>query len=239
MGSQITADPLAWSAFCAVGATALWLTEHHLQRFTAWLFGCSAFTLVVGWGELQSALAALLLTGRGMVILVIIAGLAGFAFYLGGVRTNRPSWLRRTLLSRKPKDGGNSKTPGKDLVPWVPAESPQRRNYHHRVWTHVAAIVFGGLAVIVVGGAKILAAAGGKSLASTGRQFMASTSQINSGHAAAAVPAAHRPAIWIGAVIGILILAMLARRHEKRKHGGGRNRGAQPGRGLSAISQGD
>lgn len=230
----IAADPLAWSAITATVGGGLWIAEHHFQRVTAWMFTLSTALLVTGWGELRAALAALLLTGKGMLILVVLAIIFGGLFYLGGVRTHKKSWFRKTLLSRKakPAKNGQPPQPAGDLVPWVPSDSPRpRRGYHHRVWTHVAGMVTGALAVIVVGGARLLAAAGGASLANTGRQFITSTHQISSGQAAAAVPASHRPGIYMAAGGILLLIILVMRSVDKRLHGGkkqGRGQAPQP-----------
>lgn len=215
----IAADPLAWSAITAVVAIVLWLAEHHFRRVNAWLFMLSSAFLVTGWGELRGALASLLGYGKGMVALVILFMLAYGAWHMGAIRAHRPSWMRRHILTRKPKDSDKDKkvAPGNSIVPWVAVESPRKKNYHHRVWTNVAGIVTGALGVIVVGGAKLLAVAGGKSLADTGRQFVTSTHQIGNGKAAHAVPASHRPGMFILAVVIVLAIALWMHRHDKKK----------------------
>lgn len=220
-------DPLTWAAVCGTVGGLLWQSEHHFQRFTAWLFALTAAFVVLAVPPWEGALAALLQTSGGTTVFIVLTLVFFVTFYLSAVRSAKPSILRRSLLRSK---GGNGK-PGKDLVPYVAGQSPQRPDRYHRVWTPVAAFGTGTLSVIVFGGWKLLVAAAGKSAVATGQQLLQSQQQINNGHAAASVPASSRPGIYIAAAAVLLVIVFLMRRVEKRRHGGGAQAGGRHGRG--------
>lgn len=218
--TDLVGAPLALAVICLTVGALLWHHEHHFQRFTAWMFALAAAFGTIAFPQWDGALAGLLQTGSGQVALLILVLVAGVPFYLGAVRTHKPSSLRSLVLTRRSRgDKGHGKPagPGTDLVPYVSGTSPRRPNRHQRIGTPVAAMMTGTLSVAVFGGWRILAASAARSVTQTGKDLLNSQSQINSGHAAAAVPQSVRPQLYVFAVIALVVIVVLMRRHDRRK----------------------
>jgi hypothetical protein len=233
MTTGLVAAPLLLAAIFGTWGALLWHHKHHWQRFTAWMFALTAWFATLAIPAWQYALAGLLQTSGGATVIIVLAMVAGVTFYLTAVRSARKSWLRRTLLRSSKKDG----QPGKDLVPYIPAESPHRPDRHHRIWTPFWSIVAGSLGVVVFGGWRLLAADIGRSAASSARDLVRSQSQINSGRAAAAVPPSHRPGIYVVGILVLVAIAVIMHKIDKhpQKKAEKAARGGRGGRGGAAM----
>jgi hypothetical protein len=221
----LNGEPLAWGFIIGAVGVALWVHEHHWTRFTAWCFAISAGCFTVAIPPLFDALAALTTTGAGLTWLAIIGGLAGVAFYLQAVRSHKPSRVRKLLGGRK--KGG---APGAALA--VLGATEKRPNRHRRIGTPLVSIITGALFAVVVGGWRLLLKNAGTSAAATLQSIAESSRKVNNGSAAAAMPASHRPTVYIAAVGVLLLIAFLMHTFEKRrKQQGPGGKGRQPQRG--------
>lgn len=221
MTRGLVGDPFVWVIITGTLGAVLWYHEHHWQRFTAWLFALTAGFLVVAVPALEDSLGTLLATGSGIVALLVLLMLFGISFYLGGVRSHRPSWLRKKLLTRTEQDPVTGRKTTKDLVPLVPSSSPRRAPKHHRVWTPVSGAITGGLFVVVIAGWRLVASAGARSLQGTGQAFRQAGQQINSGQAAHAVSASQAKTTLAIAIGALVLFALVLRRIEHKRGGGG------------------
>jgi hypothetical protein len=215
-------DAVAWGALTGALGALLWIHEHHFQRFTAWLFAASAGFFAIGIPPWHAALAGLTTTGAGLTALGVLGLLIFPTFHLEAIRTHKRSRFTGLLGGKKAKGSGG---PGGQVA--ILGSSAPRKNRHHRIRTPVVAMIAGTLAVVVIGGWRLLAKAAGRSAAGAGHALIQSSQQINSGKAAAAVPASHRPGIYVIAAIVLLVIIAVMRSVEKRKKGGGRRGGPQ------------
>jgi hypothetical protein len=222
----LSGEPLAWGFIVGALGVALWMHEHHWQRFTAWCFAISAGCFTVAIPPLFDALAALTTTGAGLTWLAIIGGLAFTAFYLQAVRTHKPSRLRKLFGGRKK---GTPSGPGAALAVLTSAE--KRPNRHRRIGTPLVSIITGALFAVVVGGWRLLLKNAGTSAAATLKSIAQSSRTVNSGSAAKAIPPGHRPEVYMIAAGAVLLIAFLMRTWEKRRQQQGRGGKGQPQRG--------
>lgn len=225
----LSGEPLAWGFIIGAVGVALWVHEHHWQRFTAWCFAISAGCFTVAIPPLFDALAALTTTGSGLTALAIIGGLAGVAFYLQAIRTHKKSRAGKIFGLGKKKAAAEGGSVGKALA--VLGEAPPRPNRHRRIGTPLVSIITGALFAVVVGGWRLLLKNAGTSAAMTLKSIAQSSRKVNNGSAAAAMPASHRPTVYVAAVAVLLVIAFLMHTFEKRRkqqRGGGKG---QPQRG--------
>jgi hypothetical protein len=216
-------DPVAWGALTGGLGVFLWWHEHHWQRFTAWCFAVAAACFTTGIPPLFDALAALTVPGAGQAVLGLLILFAGVTFYLQAVRTHKQSRLAK-LLKGKPKQPGQGGGKEGGVVA-ILGSAPSRPNRHRRIGTPVVSIITGALFVIVVGGWRLLLKGAGTSAAGALASLAEQSKRVNNGTAAAAVPPGHRPEIYIVAAVGLLVLALVARAIEKRRHGGSKKGG--------------
>lgn len=105
-----------------------------------------------------------------------------------------------------------------------------RKHKHHRIWTPVLGIVFG--TAVVLGFAlwpRILHKAG-KTSGKTGEALSQAITQIHTGHAAAAVSGGQQRTVLLMGVAALVVLIVLALRHERSKGKGGTSVPASSGR---------
>jgi hypothetical protein len=203
--------PLAWGCIFAAVAVVLWHHEHHWQRFTAWCFAVAAGCFTVAIPPLFGALAALTTTGTGLTVLAVVGGITFVTFYLHAVRTGRKNRFAG-LLRRKGSGGEVSRA----LAP------VNRPNRYRRVGTPVVSIVAGALFAVVVGAWRLLLKNAGASAAATLKTLATSSAKVNNGSAAAAVPPAHRPEVYIAAIAVLAFIALVLRTLDRRRRGGGK-----------------
>jgi hypothetical protein len=208
--------PLAVGIVVGALGAGLWIHEHHWQRFTCWCFAVSAACFTVAIPPLFGALAGLTTTGTGLAVLAVLAGFCGLAFYLQAVRSHRSTRFG-SLFKGKSK-------PGSAVALVNPVNRPNR---HRRVGTPMVSIITGALFVVVVGAWRLLLKNASTSVGATLHQLATSSAKVNNGQAAAAVPASHRPEVYIFAGIALLVIFLLMRRFENRKKRGPGGKGSQ------------
>lgn len=229
MVKGLAGDPLAWACLTLAFGGLLWHHEHHFQRLTAWLFAASAAFLVLAIPAWRGALAGLTLTGAGLTILGIAALIIFPAFHLQAIRAAKAGRLSKLLAGKKGKRG-----PGAQVA--LLSGGPPRRNHHRRIGTPVVSMCAGTLAIIVIGAWRLLAGAAGRSAAGAGQALLHSSAQISSGRAAATVPAGNRPGILIAGLAVLIVVALIMRKHDRRKRGSGRRGSGTPALGGGGRS---
>ena len=219
--------PLAVGFVVGVIGAALWVHEHHWQRFTCWCFAVSAACFTVAIPPLFGALAGLTTTPDGLAVLASLTGITGLAFYLQAIRSHQSTKVGK-LLRRGGGSGNGSGSGRGGASTAVALVNPVRRpNRHRRVGTPMVSIVTGMLFVVVLGAWRLLLKNASTSVGATLHQLATSSARVNNGQAAAAVPASHRPEVYIFAVIALLVIFLLMRRFENRKKRGPGGKGSQ------------
>ena len=208
--------PLAVGFVVGVIGAALWVHEHHWQRFTCWCFAVSAACFTVAIPPLFGALAGLTTTPDGLAVLASLFGVALLAFYLQGIRSHKSirigGWLKRKVI------------PSSAVALVNPVNRPNR---FRRVGTPMVSIITGALFVVVVGAWKLLVRNASASVGATLHQLATSSAKVNNGQAAATVPASHRPEVFAVCVVILLVIFLVMRSFEKRRKGGPGGRGNQ------------
>jgi hypothetical protein len=215
--------PLAVAAIAGAGAMLPWL-HNHFHRLTSWLIAIAAAMLALGVPEWTGALAGLAATGPGLTVLAVVTFGSGWVFWHHVV--HNPKALERKRQRKIATAARRGKQPGGALaLPGGAQGGAPGKDHHHRVWTNGIAAVFGTAVIITIGSLRLLAAAGGKTLAGTGTAMAQTSAGIDSGKAAASVPADHRMSIFITGVLILAAFIFALHSIEKRRKGGSRKRG--------------
>jgi hypothetical protein len=210
--------PLGIAAVCAAAAVGLWKNKH-LHWVSVCLFGFVAFLLPMGLTVWRDALARLVDSGPGFVILLVVAVILGIDILVMIVRA--PLWGKAAAA------GG------------MAGKAPRGKHPQHRIKHPLMMVIAGTVAFLLIGSATRLVTKVARSPRKTGEALGHSVSQIASGHAAHGISQHGALKVLMVAVIILIAAGMIAHRHEKRTGGRGRGRGALPqGFAQPAVSQG-